>query len=188
MLGPTPVSASLDPSHSYDVMLAVPGRAAQLRHVDLGTMHELAVDLDGDPALDKVAAHDPPVPPVVVVHLAPRPPATLAPAAPPHHHSMPHAAIVTPAFDAPSAAPRPSQVAPATGAGNGVLMVSAKPPCEIIIDGRATHLVTPQRSIPLTSGAHAVTLVNVSVGIKKTIAVKVDAKKPTKVIQDFTKG
>jgi hypothetical protein len=184
VLGPTPVTASLDPSHSYDVMLAVAGHPAKLLHIDLATMHALEVDLDTDPPLEKLTAHDPPV----TAKLAARPPARPAPAARPQHHSMPHAALVTPVFDAPSAPPKPIQVALAAGARNGVLMISAKPPCEIIIDGRSTHLFTPQRSLALTAGAHVVTLVNVSIGVKKTIAVKVDAVKPTKVIQDFTKG
>jgi hypothetical protein len=184
VLGPTPVTASLDPSRSYDVMLAVAGHPAKLRHIDLATMHELAVDFDADPPVEKLTARDPPV----TAKLAARPPAPPAPAARPQHHSMPHAAIVTPAFDAPTAAPKPTQVALAAGARKGVLMISAKPPCEIIIDGRSTHLVTPQRSLALAAGAHVVTLVNLSIGIKKTISVKVDALKPTKLIQDFTKG
>ena len=184
VLGPTPVIASLDPSHSYDVMLAVAGHPAKLHHIDLAAMHELAVDFDADPPLEKLTAHDPPV----TATFAARPPAPPAPAPRPQHHSMPHAAIVTPAFAATSAAPKPTQVALAAGARKGVLMISAKPPCEIIIDGRSTHLVTPQRSLALDAGAHVVTLVNVSFGIKKMISVRVDAVTPTKVIQDFTKG
>ncbi len=198
VLGPTPVNAALDPSHSYDVMLAVAGRPTTLRHIDLATMHELAIDLDADPSLDKLPAHTAPTAPI---HLAAAP-ATIearqpavAPVAPVlvehhHHHSAPVATIVTPSFDTPSpvAAPKPKQVALATAPGNGVLMISAKPPCEIIIDGKSTHLTTPQRSIALAAGPHTVLLVNASIGIRKTIAVKVDAKKPTKLIQDFTKG
>ncbi|CAN5328970.1 hypothetical protein BH11MYX1_BH11MYX1_13580 [soil metagenome] len=176
VLGPTPVNAALDPSHSYDVMLAVAGRPTTLRHVDLATMHELAVDLDADASPGKVPGHGARQP----VAGAP------APALHRHHHySAPVATIVTPSFDTPVPAPKATQVAMA---GNGTLMISAKPPCEIIIDGTSTHLTTPQRSIPLAAGAHAVTLVNASLGIKKTIAVKVDAQKPTKLIQDFTKG
>ncbi len=186
VLGPTPVNASLDPSHSYDVVLAVAGRPTTLRHVDLTTMHELAVDLDADPAMTKVAAQTAPA-------VEARPP--VAPAAAPlehhhHHHSAPTAAIVTPSFEAaPAPAARPKQVAMAPAvAGNGVLMISAKPPCEIIIDGKSTHLTTPQRSVAVAAGAHTVMLVNASMGIKKSIAVQVDAKKPTKLIEDFTKG
>ena len=65
-------------------------------------------------------------------------------------------------------------------------MINAKPPCEILIDGKATGLTTPQRSIAVSAGMHKVTLVNKDAGIKKTVAVKVTAGKATKVIQDYT--
>lgn len=187
VLGPTPVNAALDPLHSYDVMLAVAGRATTLRHIDLATKHELAVDLDADPSLAKLAAHTAtPAAPFHPAAAAARQPAAAVPVAHPHHHSAPSAAIVTPSFDTPMAPPR--QVALASAVGNGMLMISAKPPCEIIIDGKSTHLTTPQRSIAVAAGPHTVMLVNASIGIKKSIAVKVDAKKPTKLIQDFTKS
>jgi hypothetical protein len=188
VLGRTPVSAALDRSHSYDVVLAVVGRPTIVKHVDFATMHELAVDLDPVPK-DVVAAHAP----------APKP-----------HHTAPTSQIAVPNFDAPPApvthhhhhdvvaqtpapAPTPApakakEVALAAPDGAGFLMVSAKPPCEIVIDGKPTKLTTPQRSISLAPGAHAVTLINASIGIRKTIAVKVEAKKPTKLIQDFTKS
>jgi hypothetical protein len=64
-------------------------------------------------------------------------------------------------------------------------MISSKPPCEILIDGKPTGLTTPQRAIPLAPGAHKITLVNTAEGIKKTVSVQVTADKATKVIQDF---
>lgn len=177
VLGPTPVNAALDPTHSYDVVFAVVGRPTTVKHVDLATMHELAVDLDPDPAA--------------------------APAAKPaehhHHHHEQVASSDSPAKAAPVSVPKAQpavakskQVAiatpAATGSGDGILMVSAKPPCEIIVDGKPTHLMTPQRSISLAPGAHQITLVNAQIGIRKTVAVKVEAKQPTKLIKDFTKG
>ena len=66
-------------------------------------------------------------------------------------------------------------------------MISSKPPCEIVVDGKSTHLQTPQRALPLPAGAHTITLVNAQMHIKKTLAVDIVAKKPTKVIQDFLK-
>jgi hypothetical protein len=186
VLGRTPVSAALDPSHSYDVVLAVVGRPTIVKHVDFATMHELAVDLDPVPK-DVVAAHTP---------------------APKSHHAAPTQQLAVPNFDAPPApvahhhhhdsavvaqtpapAPaKPQQVALAAPAGTGTLMVSAKPPCEIVIDGKSTKLTTPQRAISLAPGAHAVTLINATIGVRKTIAIKVEAQKPTKLIQDFTKS
>ncbi|MGE0549594.1 MAG: hypothetical protein AB7O24_08505 [Kofleriaceae bacterium] len=69
--------------------------------------------------------------------------------------------------------------------GNGVLMIASKPPCDIIVDGAPTGLVTPQRSLKLPAGSHTVTLVNAAQKIKKTIAVSITAGKSTKVIQDL---
>lgn len=191
VLGRTPVSAALDPSHSYDVVFAIVGRPTTVKHVDLAKMQELAVDLDSEPGTapakaDKVA--DKPV------AAKPADKAIVA-SAPAHHHheevavAAPHVAarskpkqlaLATPDFD--------TEAAPAPSGGNGMLMVSAKPPCEILIDGKSTGLATPQRAISLPPGAHSITLVNSQNGIKKTIAVKVEAKKSTKLIKDFTRS
>jgi hypothetical protein len=184
VLGRTPVNAALDPSHSYDVVLAVVGRPTIVKHVDLATMHELAVDLDPEPAA--VTAHvAAPTPASPMAHVA----AAHAPAPEHHHHHQTGLAIATPDFA--TAPPKPKQVAAATPAGatgNGVLMISTKPPCEIVIDGKPTKLMTPQRALAVPSGTHTVTLINAQIGIRKQFGVKVDAKKPTKLIEDFTKG
>jgi hypothetical protein len=75
----------------------------------------------------------------------------------------------------------------AVARGQGTLMISSKPPCEIYVDGKPTGLTTPQRAIMLPAGAHKITLVNTAQGIKKTVSVQITADKPTKVIQDFMK-
>jgi hypothetical protein len=72
-------------------------------------------------------------------------------------------------------------------AAGGVIMVTSKPPCEILIDGKSTGLTTPQNAIPVSLGKHKVTLVNTEIGVKKTLTVTVTAGEATKVIQDFTK-
>jgi hypothetical protein len=64
-------------------------------------------------------------------------------------------------------------------------MVSSKPPCDILIDGKATGLTTPQRSISLGAGVHKVTFVNEAEKIKKTVSVTISADKATKLIQDL---
>jgi len=194
VLGKTPVSAALDPSHSYDVVFAVVGRPTTVKHVDLAKMQELAVDLDSEPgaakAADKVA--EKPAEKQVVAA------APVTAPAPAHHHHEETAIAATPAPHV-AARSKPKQLvlatpdfdtgaAPAPTGGNGMLMVSAKPPCDILIDGKSTGLATPQRAISLPPGAHAITLVNSQNGIKKTIAVKVEAKKSTKLIKDFTKS
>jgi hypothetical protein len=70
-------------------------------------------------------------------------------------------------------------------AKTGTLMVSSKPPCELVIDGEATGLTTPQRSIELTSGAHEITFKNDAAGISKTVSVKITGGQVTKLIQDL---
>jgi PEGA domain len=72
-------------------------------------------------------------------------------------------------------------------AGEGTLMISSKPPCEIYVDGKATGLMTPQRAIKLAAGSHKITLVNAAEKLKKTLAVQITADQPTKVIQDLMK-
>ena len=67
----------------------------------------------------------------------------------------------------------------------GTLMVSSKPPCDIVIDGRATGLSTPQRAIPLPPGTHKVTFVNSAENINKTVTINVTAGTPTKLIQNL---
>jgi hypothetical protein len=69
--------------------------------------------------------------------------------------------------------------------GVGTLMVSSKPPCEIVIDGVATVLTTPQRAIKLPAGKHKITLFNLRYKIDKTFEVTIEPKRPTKLIKDF---
>jgi hypothetical protein len=75
---------------------------------------------------------------------------------------------------------------PSARGPKGTLMVSSKPPCEIVIDGVATVLVTPQRAMPLTPGKHKVTLFNDTYNINATVDIVVEPGKTTKLIKDFT--
>src|SRR5690606_6440455 len=75
------------------------------------------------------------------------------------------------------------------GAGEvslGTLMLGAKPPCEIVINGKNTGLTTPQRSIQLPEGTHRVVLTNDQHGIKKSFKVNIKAGRTTRAIQDLT--
>jgi hypothetical protein len=90
-------------------------------------------------------------------------------AAPAHHHH--HTATAT---------------AAATPAGLGKLAISSKPPCSIVIDGKDTGLVAPQRAIELAAGKHEVTLVNAEQGIHLTAEVAITAERSTQLIRDFT--
>ena len=86
-----------------------------------------------------------------------------------------------------STAAPPVAARPSTGADphTGTLMVSSKPPCEIVIDGVATVLTTPQRAIKLRTGTHKVTLFNDDYKINSTFEVVVQAGKATKLIRDL---
>jgi hypothetical protein len=87
-----------------------------------------------------------------------------------HHH---HAAPVVP-------------TAPAAPTAMGHVNIASKPPCKIVIDGKATGFTTPQRSLELSVGHHEVTFINATEGIHLTAAVDVTATKTATLVQDFT--
>ena len=64
-------------------------------------------------------------------------------------------------------------------------MISSKPPCEIVIDGRSTGLTTPQRSIALSAGNHRITLLNSEKSIRKVVSVQILANTTAKIIEDL---
>ena len=163
LIGTTPISTALDPSRTYELLFSHPGRPAWVEPIDPSRTRRVDVSLGpASKAETKLApmAREP----------AGRAPAIREPAA------------ARPALEAP-----PAEQAVAAPAGAGVLMISSKPPCEIVIDGKPTGLTTPQREIPLPAGAHKVTLVNKAERIHKTISVQITADQPTKVIQDLMK-
>ena len=160
-LGTTPIAASLDAARAYDLAFSLDNKPPQIEHLDPRTQHHIDALL-----APKHAAAPAPAP---VAHVEAR-----------VEHAAPAPAVVAPPAPA---APAPA-AAPATG--NGTLMISSKPPCQIFVDGAPTGLTTPQRSIPLASGAHKITLVSAAdAAVKKTVSIQITAGKPTKVIQDL---
>ena len=85
----------------------------------------------------------------------------------------------------PQAKKQPAAARPVP-ADPGILMVGAKPPCAIYVDGKDTGLTTPQRSIELAPGTHKVTLINATYSIKKSFKVKITAGEKTRAIHDLT--
>ncbi len=67
----------------------------------------------------------------------------------------------------------------------GVLMISTKPPCNIVIDGVRTGLLTPQRAIPLSPGQHEILLVNEDLQIRKSFSVAITAGRATRLLRSF---
>jgi len=169
-LGTTPIATSIDPSRSYDVVFTLEGRPTKIEHFDPSSASHVEV------AFDKPAAAAPAAAPAhahaAVATAEPEP----APA-PVHHHTTaartgPVGQIADPGFES-------------GFAGNGTLMVATKPPCEIVVDGKATGLHTPQRALALSAGAHKITFINAGEHINKTISVSVTADHTTKLIKDL---
>ena len=214
ILGATPLTASLDPSKSYDLVLAAPGQPTRMQHVAPGT-REVRIDMSAPTASNHAIAETAPATPR---HTAPpAAPAVAAPAAKPAPTAKPaiattptakpviattptaKPAIATTPTAKPTTAPttksvpapaptpaKPAAVAAATPSGSGVLMVSSKPPCDIVIDGKPTHLMTPQRKLTLSAGPHTITLLNAAQHISSVTKVEILVGLPSRVIKDFT--
>lgn len=66
----------------------------------------------------------------------------------------------------------------------GTLKIGAKPPCEIVINGRKVGM-TP-RFIKLAPGRHRVSLVNDTYAIRERIGVKIKPGETVRVIRDYS--
>jgi hypothetical protein len=184
VLGATPVTASLDPSKGYDLVIAYRGQPTRMQHVAPGT-REVRIDLDTGASTHAIAS----APPAQETHHAAPPPAKPTTPAPAKLATpAPAPAKATPATKAPAAptAAKPAAVAVAPGPNNGVLMVSSKPPCEIWIDGKSTHMMTPQKKLTLSAGPHTITLLNAAQHITSSSKVEILVGLPSRLIKDFT--
>lgn len=76
--------------------------------------------------------------------------------------------------------------AAATASDPGVLMLAAKPPCQIKIDGKTTGLTTPQRVLKLSPGKHRVTLTNREHRIRDSFKVSIVSGQKTRIVRDNT--
>jgi hypothetical protein len=183
-LGTTPIATSLDPTGKYEVVLALQGHPDQIAKLDPAHTPHLQVNLGK-------AGHSAPAQPAITRAAPTR--IAAAPKAVVHHSAPPKTEkLADPGFDSTPAPEAPAPKAetpekPAAAAGaNGTLMISSKPPCVIEIDGKSTGLRTPQRAIPLSAGAHKVTLVNSDANVNKTLMVQINAGQSTKLVKDLT--
>jgi hypothetical protein len=181
LVGKTPVTAGFDPAREYDLVFTFPGKATQLAHLNAGTTRLVAVTLDVPASAAAPADHAPPHVEKPADH-ARRHVDKPADRAPRHVEKAPATPRKRVASE-PVQQPAAPAIEPVLG--DGTLMVSSKPPCEIVIDGKPTGLTTPQRSITLTAGNHRITLVNSEKDIKKTISVQITANTTEKVIEDL---
>jgi len=165
-VGNTPVNATVDASREYDLVFTYPNKPTQVEHLNAKATHRIAVTLGATASATK----------------APKPIDSA-----PRHVEKPSAepapAPVKKASVEPVLVKKPARAAEPLG--EGMLMISSKPPCEIIIDGKSTGLTTPQRAIPLPVGSHKVTLVNNEKDIKKTVSVQITANTTEKIIEDL---
>jgi hypothetical protein len=146
-VGTTPVSAAVDPTRRYDLVLSHPEEPTRILTLDAASPRRLhfALGRRGEVGPGARAA----------------------------------------AARSPTSRERRSGPVPAAEAGEGILMISSKPPCAITIDGRATGLITPQRAIALPAGVHEIVLVNDAERISKQLKVRITANESTRVIEDL---
>ncbi|CAN5390177.1 hypothetical protein BH11MYX1_BH11MYX1_01670 [soil metagenome] len=176
-LGSTPIATSVDPTHQFEVELELAGHAMQTTHLDPAKATRVSFDFK---RASKPVAAAPVSPPAVAKATAPVVHHQVAAAQKPSH-SAPVASLADPFEAAPAGAPATPPTEPATG----TLMLSSKPPCTILVDGKPTGLSTLQRAIELPAGAQKITLVNEAAGINKTVMVQITAGQPTKLVRDL---
>ena len=180
-LGTTPMRAAIDPSRKYELVFSRERRATVVEPLDPTVRDRVTVKLPRAKARRGGASVTPPAvereAATPVAETQPPPTVKAAKAAKAKPTAIDNATLVE---------PKPER-RPDAAKAEGTLRISSKPPCEIVIDGKHTGLMTPQRAITLPVGAHKITLVNGEAGIKKTLSVRITADQPTTVIQDFMK-
>jgi serine/threonine protein kinase len=165
LVGKTPVEAKLDPRQAYQVVFERDGYVAQTRPLALSGAPREKEAVVLEKAAGVAAA---PAPRPTPRPAAPRPAPTPAPA------------------PAPTPTPAPAPAEPAVARGDGTLMLGAKPPCDIFVDGKNTGLKTPQRDLKLSAGKHKITLINNEYGIREAFTVDIKAGEQTKMVKDFS--
>lgn len=198
-LGSTPLSTSLDSSREYDVIIELAGRPSQMVHlvpsatarldISLGKKSRAAAPATVDAPRSKIAED------VKLEAEAEKTAAKPAKAEKVAKSETDDAKKATKSSRTDLADNKSDAKisTPATGSeqaaatGNGTLMISSKPPCEIHIDGTPTGLTTPQKSIELSPGKHKITFVNAEQNIKTSFNVMIKAGEPTKLIKDLMK-
>jgi hypothetical protein len=175
LIGDTPVDTALDPSREYDLVFTSPSAPPHVEHLDPRTTRRVEVALGMHDAVAHPADAPRPVEHAAADHPADAP------------RRVEHAAADHPAAEHTPARPARPRAEPRAEppVGQGTLMISSKPPCEIVIDGRTTGLTTPQRSISLPAGNHRITLLNSEKSIHKVVSVQIIANTTAKIIEDL---
>jgi hypothetical protein len=164
LIGDTPVDTAVDPSREYDLVFTSAGAPPHVEHLDPQITRRVEVALGARDGATAPADAPRPVERAAVERAA----VEHAPARPSRPRPEPRAE---------------SRAEPPVG--QGTLMISSKPPCEIVIDGRTTGLTTPQRSIALSAGSHRITLLNSEKSIHRIVSVQIIANTTAKIIEDL---
>ncbi|HUH05984.1 MAG TPA: PEGA domain-containing protein [Kofleriaceae bacterium] len=195
VLGAAPVDAQLDPTKSYEVVFTMQGRETVLRSVafdDSGAiaMNAALSEADADTALAEAAepaAAEPAAAEAAAIDAEPEAiePEAVEPAPIARKATRKKTRSVRRENRNSATRSKPA-VATSIPKGSGVLMLNAKPPCDIVIDGKPTGKQTPQRALTLAAGKHRIELVNKTYGIKAGFTVSIKAGEKTRVIKDLT--
>jgi hypothetical protein len=190
VLGTSPVDAQLDPSKSYEVVFTMPGRETVLRSIVFDGSGELAIAAAlGEAGSGPVATAEP------IAAVDPEPEAAPEPEPKPEPKKVTRSERKKKSARrskrrssrrATRTARRSSKARSSIPSGRGILMINSKPPCDIIVDGKATGKKTPQRSLALSPGKHTIKLVNRSYKIAKSFRVRIKKGEKTRVIKDMT--
>jgi hypothetical protein len=191
-LGSTPLATSLDTSRQYDIVIELAGRPAQMVHLDPATTTRLDIALGKGARIAAPGVDAPVASPAIAkpadaatAPVAAKPVTKAAPTERAVRSSLATSGLADQIDATADSKPAKAVADTAVATGSGTLMVSSKPPCEILIDGKATGLRTPQRAIDLPAGRHKITFVNTDAGIKKTVSVTITADKSTKLIENL---
>lgn len=186
-LGAAPVEHVLEPGQRYEVMFTLEGHASLIVPLAGGTAERVAATMGASTStatVVKVAA------PAVAAAAAPAvveeevveeeeevapPPAVTKPA--PKAPAKKKVAKVEPKAKA--------KAAPAASGGTGTLKIGAKPPCDVLIDGKKVG-TSPIANLTVSAGRHSITLINREFGIKEKVSVTVKAGETVKVVKDLT--
>jgi hypothetical protein len=185
VLGASPVDAQLDPTKSYEVVFTMPGRETVLRSVAFDDTGVIAMNVELGAASEPAEAVATAEPEAAAIETEP----AAEPAPEPAPVTRKARSSKKSRAERRSTRSRSKSKKTATAAipsGTGLLMLNAKPPCDIYIDGKSIGQKTPQRALALEPGKHKIGLLNKTYGIKAAFSVTIKAGEKTRVIKDMT--
>jgi hypothetical protein len=193
-LGAAPARAPLDPRKHYEVVFEKDGYVTATKSITFGYESEIPVAVLLEKSAGGSRGMDRPPPPIsspdpVSAPREPREPRDPDPAEDPKPKKRRSEEKADRAEKADRSEREPEEEeASSSGGGGGesTLWIGAKPPCQIIIDGKDTGKTTPARDLPVKPGKHKITLINDEFKIKEVVEVTVKPGESKRVIKDFS--